>query len=65
MNLSSLLEKLIDIEQAIGTQELTTVRKMVIDAQECVLGMQRKSNEDMRNEAGSIRRAVRIMGIHL
>jgi hypothetical protein len=61
MNLASLLAQLIDIERAIASQELATVRRMVIDAQECVLGLQRQATEEMRNEPGSIRRVVRIM----
>jgi hypothetical protein len=62
VNLSLILEKLIDIEKAIGFQELTTLRMMVIDAQDSVLAMERQSTEDMRNESGSIRRSVRLMG---
>ena len=38
----SLLEKLIDIERAIDSVSSVRLRYMVIDAQECVLRMQRE-----------------------
>lgn len=43
MNSAILLTKLIEIEQAIGVEELSKVRNMVIEAQECLLVMQRES----------------------
>jgi hypothetical protein len=62
MDLAPLLKKLMDIEQAIGTQELTTVRKIVIDAQEWVLEMQKQSVDRSRIEPGPIRLVARMVG---
>jgi hypothetical protein len=62
MNLAPLLKKLMDIEQAIGTQELRTVRKMVIDSQEWVLEMQKQSVDGSRIEPGPIRLVARMVG---
>lgn len=39
MDITSLLQKLIEIEQAVGREELATLRRMIIEAQECVLGV--------------------------
>ena len=63
MNLAPLLKKLMDIEQAIVNQELTTVRKMVIDAQEWVLEMQKQSVDGSRIEPGPIRLVARMVAI--
>ncbi len=41
MNSVSLMEKLLEIERAIGEEEPLTIRLMLHDAQECVLRMQR------------------------
>jgi len=39
MDTTSVLQKLIEIEQAVGREELATIRRMVMEAQECVLGV--------------------------
>jgi hypothetical protein len=65
MNLAPLLEKLIQIERAIDTQELATVRKMVIIAQDSVLELQKQSVESSRIMPGPIRFAARMVGVRL
>jgi len=50
MNSSVLLEKLIQIERSIGTETNFTVRGLVQDAQDYVLGMQREKVEKLRKE---------------
>ncbi len=42
MDTVSLMEKLLQIERAIGEKEAVTLRAMILDAQECVLHMQRE-----------------------
>lgn len=40
MNSSIILQRLIDIEQSIGVETDSTVRRKVVDAQECLLRME-------------------------
>jgi hypothetical protein len=51
MNASVLLDKLTMIERSIGVQTNTTVRNLVIDAQDCVLEMQKTKAEDLRRKS--------------
>lgn len=51
MNTSVLLDKLTMIERSIGVQTATTLRNLVIDAQECVLEMQKTAAEDLRRKS--------------
>lgn len=43
MNTILLLQKLIEIERAIGSESTQTLRLMVIDVEDCVLGIQKKA----------------------
>ncbi|HUN84768.1 MAG TPA: hypothetical protein VMU48_10330 [Terracidiphilus sp.] len=43
MDTTSLLQKLIEIEQAVDSEELATIRRMIIEAQECLLGFQKSA----------------------
>ena len=45
MDCSILLRKLIQIEQAIGVEELKDVRNMVIEAQEILLSLEQQLTE--------------------
>lgn len=51
MNPRILLEKLIDIEQSIGVETDSTLRRKVLDAQDCLLRMQGELVERLRNHA--------------
>ena len=44
MHVKQLLERLIEIERAIGVQEPQTVRAMVMEAQEYLLGLQKAAS---------------------
>jgi hypothetical protein len=46
-----LLEKLIQLERSIGVETETTLRRQVIDAQDCVLAMQKEIAENFRKES--------------
>jgi hypothetical protein len=48
-----LLKKLIDIERGIGSVSSVTLRYMVIDAQECLLRMQRKRTNSVPPDLGA------------
>lgn len=52
MNCCPLLERLMEIERAIGVEDSATVRRMVIAAQECYLKMQKESVESLRPKLG-------------
>jgi|HubBroStandDraft_1064217.scaffolds.fasta_scaffold713736_1 hypothetical protein len=52
MNTSVLLDKLTMIERSIGVQTNTTLRNLVLDAQDCVLELQRTRAEDLRRNPG-------------
>ena len=41
-----------EIERAIGVEDSATVRRMVIEAQECYLQMQKESVESLRSKLG-------------
>lgn len=43
MDAEALLLKLIEIEQAIGKAEQSQLRSMVIDAEDCLLGLQKSA----------------------
>lgn len=51
MNISLLLGKLTDIELSIGVATDNVLRGMVLDAQDCVLAMQKTVVEDLRRES--------------
>lgn len=51
MNCKILLNKLIQIEQAIGVQELKDVRAMVIEAQEILLSLEHQLAERLRERS--------------
>jgi hypothetical protein len=51
MNASVLLDKLAMIERSIGVQTNTTLRNLVLDAQDCVLEMQKTKTEDLRRSS--------------
>lgn len=45
------LERLLEIERALGVQDTPTVRSMVIEAQELILRLQKESIESVRSRA--------------
>jgi hypothetical protein len=51
MNMAVLLAKLTDIELSIGVATDNVLRNMVLDAQDCILAMQRAVVEDLRRES--------------
>jgi hypothetical protein len=51
MNTVVLLQKLTDLERALDVEERATIRRMVLDAQLCVLQLQRESPEQMRRDS--------------
>jgi hypothetical protein len=51
MNTVLLLQKLDEIERALDVEERATIRKMVLDAQQCALEIQRESPEQMRRDS--------------
>jgi hypothetical protein len=50
VNINILLGKLIEIERSIGIETDTTLRKQVLDAQDCLLGIQKEIVEKLRKE---------------
>jgi hypothetical protein len=48
MTITTLLDKLIDIESSLGVESNLTIRKRIIDAQDYALGMQREMAEILR-----------------
>jgi hypothetical protein len=48
VSVHSLLQKLIEIEQSIGVETDTTLRKQVLDAQDYLLQMQKEIVENLR-----------------
>lgn len=48
MNAETLLLKLIAIERAIGKEEPKELRRMVIDAEDCLLGIQKSAVERLQ-----------------
>ena len=55
MDSGCLLERLIEIERAIGVKDPITLRRMVIDTQDYVLQMQKEYAEFLRPKQGPIR----------
>ncbi len=58
MNTVILIEKLNEIEQALGKEEPNAIRRMLIEAQDCALKIQRASVEQMRRDSRLTARAV-------
>lgn len=48
MNTIDLIQKLHDIEHAIGVEDQSTIRQRVIEALECAVRLQRESPEQLR-----------------
>lgn len=48
MNISLVLDRLIEIERAIGVVDSLSLRKMVVEAQEAVLQAQKQAIHDLR-----------------
>ncbi|HEX4029418.1 MAG TPA: hypothetical protein VHX20_03595 [Terracidiphilus sp.] len=51
-NSGMLIGKLLDIERALGVEDTASLRTRVIDAQECVLRMQKQLIDDLRVRSG-------------
>ena len=51
MNTVLVLQKLIEIERAIGFESPQTLRLMVFDLEDCVLGIQKKAIDRLCTEA--------------
>ncbi len=51
MNTVVVRQKLNEIERALDVEERATIRKMLVDAQLCVLELQRESPEQMRRDS--------------
>ena len=52
MDTGVLIGKLLDIERGLGIEDTATLRTRVVDAQECVLRMQKQLIEDLRVRSG-------------
>ncbi len=52
MDTGAIIGKLLEIEQALGVEDTASLRARVIDAQECVLRMQKQLIEDLRVRSG-------------
>lgn len=50
MNTVLLLQKLIEIERAIGLESPQTLRLMVVEIEDCVLGIQKKAIDRLFTE---------------
>jgi hypothetical protein len=50
VNITFLLEKLADIERSIGVESENEVRSRVLEAQDCILQMQKEMLESLRKE---------------
>ena len=48
------LERLMEIERAVGVQDTHTVKRMVIDAEEFILKLQKESIQTIRSESLSL-----------
>jgi len=48
MNTSVLLRKLIELEHAIGVETESTIRHRVLDAQDCLINLQRQNINHLR-----------------
>jgi len=58
MDTTSLLQKLIEIEQAVGREELATIRRMIVEAQECVLGVPKSALSRLHSGVQATRRVL-------
>lgn len=54
MNPVIILEKLLDIDRAIGREDTTIIRKKIMDAQDCILTMQKMQMENTRFTASRL-----------
>jgi hypothetical protein len=52
MDTGVLIGKLLDIERALGIEDTASLRTRVVDAQDCVLRMQKQLIEDLRVRSG-------------
>jgi hypothetical protein len=52
MNLTTLLDKLIEIERAIGTETDAVIRRKMQDVEDYVLELQKEKASRLRNEHG-------------
>jgi hypothetical protein len=52
MNTCPLIERLIEIERCIGVCDAATIRKMVVEAQDCALKMHKEFAESLRPMQG-------------
>ena len=50
MNINGLLQKLFEIERSIGSETNTAILNQVLDAENCLLEMQREMIESLRNQ---------------
>lgn len=50
LNVYPLIEKLIEIERALGSGDTIALRNLVMEAQECALMLQKKAVEDHSSE---------------
>lgn len=53
MNTAVLMQKLLEIERMIGIEAPSEIRERVLDAQECLLQLQRRSLETRRRNESS------------
>jgi hypothetical protein len=51
MDLGAILGRLNDLELSIGVESNTALRLKVIDAQDCILAMQKAAVEDLRRKS--------------
>jgi len=56
MNTVMILEKLLDIERAVGREDINAIRQRIMDAQDCVLSMQKAHAETLRLTAARLPR---------
>jgi hypothetical protein len=50
MNHTQLLDKLIQIERAIGTEDNLTLQKMLMDAEQCLLDLEKERVRTLRRD---------------
>lgn len=58
MNTVILIQKLNEIEQSLGKAEPVAIRRLLLEAQDCALNIQRASVEQMRRDSRLTARAV-------
>jgi hypothetical protein len=54
VNTILILEKLLDIDRAIGREDISAIRRKIIDAQDCILSMQKAQMENTRLAAARV-----------